>query len=172
MVAEFFRGRLPGAFAHCLYRRRYFEERSPRFLDEALTTCDVDVALHVMCKSKVYYLHEGLVWTRQHDETISTQELWRERVYYAEWLVQLHRYGPKALGKDEAEQLARRFKRYYLRRMLKWRLTDSDSGRVRRHLECLDLANARPTVSDYCDAVLDWPLVRLGLRPRWNSQPS
>lgn len=168
LLARFFRGGVPGTFGHCVYRRRFYDERAPHFLDEALTTSDVDVALYIMCRAKVAYLHEGLVWTREHPETVTTRELWRDRVNYAEWLVQLHRYGSKAMSREEVERLARRFKRYYYRQMLIWRLTDGDDKRLRQHLERLDLARARPTLLDYCDALVDWPLKRLGLRQGWS----
>jgi glycosyltransferase involved in cell wall biosynthesis len=169
MAAAYLRDELPTSFAHSVFRRGVFERRAPDFFDPRINSRDVDVGLDAMCRSKVGYVHEPLVVTREHDASISARDMWETRIHYAEWLVLLSRYGPIALGEEETKRVARRFKRPYFRRMLRWRLLDRQGARVRQHLERLDLARARPTPLDYGDAVLDWVLTRSGLRPRWSN---
>lgn len=171
MVAAYFRDQLPTAFAHCLFRKDMHDARKPHFYDVNLNNNDVDAALWAMCRSKIGYLHEPLVFTREHGETETTREMNQAKLHYAEWLVMLDRYGALALGEKEARLLGRRFKRYYFRRLLRWRYVDGNIDLVRRHLERLDIADARPTLADYVDAMADWPLKALGLRQHWNLYP-
>lgn len=170
-IATYFRGDLPTAFAHCLFRREIYEERGSQFYDVHLNNDDVDIALWAMCRHKIGYVREPQVFTREHEDTATTREMDRARIHYAEWLIFLARYGAFALGESEARALGRRFRRYYFRRLLKWRLLKRDAALVRRHLDRLAVGGIRPSWLDYADAVLDWPLKNAGLRPHWNLYP-
>jgi glycosyltransferase involved in cell wall biosynthesis len=168
IAAAFLRGDLPAAFAHCLYRKRALEARADGFFDVAMNSADTDVALAVMLRGKIGYVHEPSVITRQHDESISARDLAEARLHYADLVVMLARHGRKALGPAEARAVARRLKRYYFRRMLRWGIVERNHERVRRHVERLSIADAAPTILDYADAVVDWPLRKLGVRPHWD----
>jgi glycosyltransferase involved in cell wall biosynthesis len=170
-IAAYFRGDLPTAFAHCLYRREIYDARGPDFYDVRLNNDDVDIALWAMCRSKIGYVREPQVFTREHEETATAREMDRAKIHFAEWLVFLARYGAQALGEAEAKALGRRFRRYYFRRLLKWRFVARDLALVRRHLERLAVAGIQPSLLDYADAVADWPLKNIGLRPHWTIYP-
>jgi len=171
MVAAYFRDQLPTAFAHCLFRKDLYDARKPEFYDSKLNSNDVDAALWSMCRSKIGYRREPLVFTREHSETTTTREMNQAKMHFAEWLIMLDRYGAASLGAKEARLLGRRFKRYYFRRLLRWQYIDGKTDLVRRHLERLDMAQARPTLADYVDAVIDWPLKAVGLRQHWHLYP-
>lgn len=168
IAAEYLRGNLPASFAHCLYRRSALSSRGPEFFDKRINSLDIDVALATMRDAKVGYVHEPVVVTREHQESISARDFGDARLHHAEWLVLFKRYGHLVLEEKEARQVERRFKRYYLRRMLRWQFVDRNVDRVRRHLQRLEIAKAQPTLFDYLDAVLDWPVRKLGLRPHWD----
>ena len=74
--------------------------------------------------------------------------------WLAEWLIFLRRYGKAALGVEEVERLERRFKRFYCRRLLRWRFVDNAQGRVQRHLDRLRIESLTPTLLEYADAQL------------------
>lgn len=169
-VAAYFRDELPTSFAHCVFRREFFDRRAPAYFED-FNTNDVDFALAVMCEAKIGYVQEPQVSTRVHEATITSREMGDARMHYAEWLIMLERYGPRSLGAEETKALARRFKRHYLRRMLRWRFVDRNLDLVRRHLKLLDVDHIRPGFTEYVDAVIDWPLKAVGLRPRWNLYP-
>jgi hypothetical protein len=171
IVAAYFRGEVPTTWARCVFRKRFYDDRKPHFLDSRLNNDDVDVALAVMCETNVGYVREPQVVTREHNETITNREMDIDKIHFAEWLIFLRRYGKAALGVEEVERLERRFKRFYCRRLLRWRFVDNAQGRVQRHLDRLRIESLTPTLLEYADAVVDWPLMRLGVRPAWNLYP-
>lgn len=168
IAAAYLCGNLPASFAHCLYRSSALSSRSPDFFDKRINSLDVDAALATMCSAKIGYVREPAVVTREHQNSISARDFGEARLHHAEWLVLFKRYGHLVLDEKEAKQVERRFKRHYLRRMLRWQFIEGNANRVRRHLQRLEIAQAKPTMLDYCDAVIDWPVRKLGLRPHWD----
>jgi hypothetical protein len=117
-----------------------------------------------MMGGKVGYVREPSVITREHPNSLSARAMSEDRIHYAEWLVLLARHGAAAMGAAEAARVTREVKRNYFRRMLRWRFVDRAIERVRKHEARLRLAGSVPTILDYADALIDWPMRKLGLR--------
>jgi len=171
IIAATFRGEAPTAASHCLYRRERYDERAPAFFDGALPYGDdVDVLFAVMAEHKVGYVRAPIAFTRKHPGAISANVHHKKRLHLAEWLIFLHRYGQIGLGEDAGEFFIT-FRRYYVRKLLRWALMDLKSPVVEEHAAMLAGGGVAPTLLDYVDALADWPLMKLGLRPRWNRFP-
>ncbi|MBY0564343.1 MAG: glycosyltransferase family 2 protein [Hyphomonadaceae bacterium] len=172
IIAATFLDKAPTAASHCLYRRECYDARAPNFFDKTLPYGDdVDVLFSVMTNHKVGYVREPIAFTRRHPGAISASVHHRKRLHLAEWLIFLHRYGKAGLG-ESAEALTRTFRRYYLRKLLRWALMDLKAPIVREHADMLAGAGVAPRLVDFIDAVLDWPLVKFGVRPRWTFFPT
>ncbi len=171
LVAATFLGTALTGATHCMFRRRFYDQRAPDFYDATVTTGDdVDVMLAVMSQSKAGYVREPVAFTRIHAESISAQAHRRKRLDMAEWRVFLHRYGRAGLG-ERAAEIERTFRRYYVRKLLRWGLVDRNMALFREHVRMLEGANAKLTWLDFADAIADWPLKNLGLRPLWSMFP-
>lgn len=131
---------------------------------------DLDALLRVFQHRKFGYLHEPLCLVREHEanqSAVATQPL---RHRYRDWLVLMRRYGPFALGEDY-EALERRYRRYYFRRMLRWRLQRDYRRVFDFHMQQLNSLGSRPTLFDFGDAALDYVFEKLGFRAPWYGYP-
>lgn len=170
MAAALLRSEVGVTAPHALYRADLLARRRP-FFDPSLICGDLDALLWAMRQGKVGYVHAPLAFTRDHAGSNSATVMRRDFLHYAEWLVCLARHGPGALSEAELQRLRRAFLRHYLRRMLRWGLTERRGALVREHLRRLERFALKPRAFDYLDAAIDWPLKELGLRPHWRGYP-
>jgi hypothetical protein len=111
-----------------------------------------------------------LAMTRLHADSVTTRVLDGEKRQYYEWLVLLQRYASAGLGDRGANAYLVSYRRRYLRQLVKWRF----GGRrdlFTLHLGSLASLRMAPTFGHFADALLDWPLVRVGAREGWSGYP-
>jgi hypothetical protein len=118
---------------------------------------------------KLGYLHEPLIRVTEHADNQTVSDMIPMKVHFNDWLITMRRHGPVAFGDDYAA-LERRYWRFYLRRMLRWRL--KSHAVWDKHMELLDKIGSRPGALDFVDAALDFALEKLGLREGWYAYPN
>jgi glycosyltransferase involved in cell wall biosynthesis len=171
ITGAYFKDELDLIAPQVLFRKRRYDRAPGRFFDDANFYADMDCVMQTMAEERVGYVHEVLAFTRVHEDSLSTKVSVNERVHCAEWLIWLATYGAAAMAPAEVADLRQRFQRYYFRRLLRWRFLDHNEALVRKHLDKLARISAAPNAADYADAVFDWVLKQMGLRPGWARYP-
>jgi glycosyltransferase involved in cell wall biosynthesis len=151
-----------------LFRRSALDHRSP-FFDEGLIANDTDTCLHLLHTGDWGFVHEVLAMTRDHPGAYS-HAVTRMRLHQCDYLALLMRHAEYAFGPVEGQRWIRKYRRYYLRQVLRWRMGDTRAV-YDRHVRAIKHFGMRPIAWQFLDAVADWPLVRVGLRPVWTGYP-
>jgi glycosyltransferase involved in cell wall biosynthesis len=132
---------------------------------------DMDAMLALLSVSDFGFVHESLGFTRVHANSNTSQNFGSAtRSYTSDNMHFLTTYGPKAFGPDYPKQL-KRFRRYYVRRILGWARKDKNFAGQARHLETLQKAGTPFSATLLLDAMVDLVLIRLGMRQRWTGYP-
>lgn len=152
-----------------LIRRSELDHRRP-FFEEGMTADDTDACLDIFRRGDWGFVHEMLATTRDHPGTDSNTLVKRMRLDTCEYLVLLERHAPFAFGPSEGRRWIRRYRHYYLRQLLRWRLS-GETKIYERHLQTLRRLRASSLMLDLAEAVIDWPLARLGLSETWRGYP-
>jgi glycosyltransferase involved in cell wall biosynthesis len=152
------------------FRRDMLDRRTP-FFEPDMTTNDTDALLDILRHGDWGFVHETLATTREHDDTDTNRLVRPVRLDLCEHLALLERHAAFGLGEEAGARLTRTFRRYYLRRLLRWRIA-GEAQRVERHMRRLRALNVSVGFWHYLDAAADWPLGRLGLRPKWAGYPA
>lgn len=143
-----------------LIRRDILDEIDP-FYSSGTMMMDIDACLKVAVRRKVGFVHARLGFTRIHGGRITDQLAQPGRMYEANWLALIDRYGPEVMGATELEVCRAAFLRYYFRRLLLWRFRDGNQSVYDRHLAFLEARGCRPTVLDYVRALAEWAWLAL-----------
>jgi glycosyltransferase involved in cell wall biosynthesis len=151
-----------------LMRRSALDHRTP-FFDEGLIANDTDTCFHLLRSGDWGFVHQVLATTRNHPGTYS-QAVARLRMHQCDYLALLMRHAEFAFGPVEGRRWIRRYRRYYLRQVLRWRIGDTRAI-YDRHVSAIKHFGVRSIAWQFLDAVADWPLVRVGLRPVWTGYP-
>lgn len=151
------------------YRRRLLDLRKP-FFETQMTTNDTDACLDILRRGDWGYVHEVLATTRDHAGTDTNTLVKPTRLDLCEHLAIMERHAQFGLGEQAGRDLTRLYRRFYLRKLLAWRL--KGDPRVKRHLASLKHLRVNNLPLKMLDAILDWPLARLKLRPYWTGYPS
>lgn len=151
------------------YQRRLVDLRKP-FFETQMTTNDTDACLDILRHGDWGYVHEILATTRDHAGTDTNTLVKPTRLDLCEHLVLMERHAEFGLGEKAGRQMARLYRRFYLRKLLGWRL--KGDARAKRHMASLKHLGVRNLLAKFLDAVMDWPLARLKLRPYWSGYPS
>lgn len=168
-ISLYFRNQALLPSLHAVHLRTSISPDRP-FFDEALIAYDLDATFRVLCESDMGMVRVDLAMTRLHQDTITSQVLDRERRHYYEWLYFLQRYAPVGLGQEEADAILRKYRRQYLRLLVKWYLK-GDRERPVQHLEGMAKLGIRPRTLEFADALLDWLLVKFNVRTPWVGYP-
>ncbi|MBI1360389.1 MAG: glycosyltransferase [Alphaproteobacteria bacterium] len=153
-----------------IFRRDVLDMRKP-FFEVNMTTNDTDACLDILRHGDWGFVHEKLAVTRDHGGTDTNTLVKPLQLDLGEHLVLMKRYAEFGLGSKEGRRFFACFRRYYLRRLLKWRAA-GQTERVARHLAMLNELGAAPSVLQFLDAVADWPWTKLALRPAWSGYPA
>jgi glycosyltransferase involved in cell wall biosynthesis len=154
-----------------LWRREALKSASPFFDLHVGQNSDLDAGLRVLAPGKLGFLHEPLIMIREHEGNTTNSAMRPLRIHFNDWLIMLRRHGPRAFG-DRFPEMEGRYRRYYFRQILKWRYKFGDRKVFDHHMELLGAIGTRPSFFGFADSMLDWPLIRLGLRKGWYSYPS
>jgi hypothetical protein len=137
---------------------------------------DGELCLDILSRGfKLAFIADPLCVTRVHAESVSATAMSQEHREWFSGYEELLRYGPGVFTRLELSALVRRYRRVYLRRLLKLQLrSPAHAAMARRHWQALQRLGKAPSPLEYMEAVLDWPLTRLGLRepyPRAGAPP-
>ena len=151
---------------HCLYRKPEGPISSDFYEAEyygmRLLSIDMDVAMRALAASAYGYVHEPLVVTRLHEDTVTSREVVPNHIKMWSELQLIDRWGPAAFeGHAGYMRCRRRHLRFYYRYLLLWR-TLKRTALLNQHLDRLRAADALPTPIDYLAALAEWPLLKVG----------
>ncbi|MEZ5955160.1 MAG: glycosyltransferase family 2 protein [Hyphomonas sp.] len=158
---------------HVLVRKSVADSRQPFLQQFSLKSGarDFDAMMCLLQSSKFGFVHEGLAFTRVHEEAITAQNfMGKTRSWTADALCFLTKFGPDVFNEDYQEHLLR-FRRYYVRRILRWRKQDGGEQNLARHFEELENAGWHFGWQLVADAIADWFLQRIKLRRNWTGYP-
>jgi len=149
---------------HCLFRMP--KEGLPqsfydlRYHDEPLLALDMDAAIRALSKGPYAYIHEPLVTTRLHSDSITSTLFAPERMKMWSELQLIDKWRSVVFDSHADYMKCRqRHLRFYYRYLLLW-LIRSQRELYQKHLDLLTKASAQPTPRDYVAATLQWPIAR------------
>jgi glycosyltransferase involved in cell wall biosynthesis len=149
---------------HCLYRKPVGGLSDPfygsRCHGSHIISIDTEAAMRAMTAGPGAFIHEGLVTTRLHRQSVTSTVVTPNGLNLWSQLQLIDRWGPLAFD-NEAEFLAcrRQHLRYYWRNYLMWQARRQEAL-VEKHRDLLRRANALPTAADYVAAIAGWPVLR------------
>lgn len=156
---------------HTLVRKSVADRRQPLFQPPLQSAFDLNTALSLLTHSKFGFVHKSLGFIRVDDSTVTNQQFGpKTRAWTREALYLMNEYGPKAFGSDYEKRLLQ-YRRYYVRRILKWRREDGGDQNLGRHFEALKNAGWPFNWVLVADALMDWGMQRLGVRRNWSGYP-
>jgi glycosyltransferase involved in cell wall biosynthesis len=136
--------------------RRHQKDFEKDFFDYSMHGYDSDACLRAVARGKFGYVHEPLVMIRLHPEQM-TEKLAEVSFTVFEPLLLIERYAKQVMNPAEATRCRQRHLRVIYRFLLYWRATGRGQLAT-RELRRLADHGAAPRLSDYRDAVLEWPL--------------
>lgn len=155
---------------HLLYRMEVINQHTP-FFDEQVMSADTEAALRTLSTWKLGMCHEHLAHTREHDATVTSTSVAPKRIELFSWFLYLHRYAASAYGEEEGAAMTKRYKRHYLRRLIRMRRSGGDKSVWQLHMDWLDKLGEKPTWLSFVDTAWDRLLIKLKLREDWLSYP-
>lgn len=170
VVRRFFLSRIGFFAVHMLMRRDVLDWRKPIY-DDQFVGADFEAVLAILQRGKFGMVHDTLGWVRIHEASETAKTIVKKNTHFIDWLNTLYLHGPNVLTPDEFKQVAKRYERHYLRRVLRWRREQGDEG-ARPHFAALEQARGPITTRDYVGAFFDWLLIKVGARPYWTGWPN
>jgi glycosyltransferase involved in cell wall biosynthesis len=170
LARGFFENRMGFFATHTLLRADLLQARTPLF-DPGMVGADFEAVLALLPRGKVGLINRPLGWTRVHEASVTSTVMSKRNTHFRDWLTALHRHGPGVFTAAEFTALARRFRRHYVRRLLRWRLRQGREAAA-VHAAALAAHGAAMTAPVIADALLDWALVQLGARQAWRGWPN
>lgn len=167
-LRRFFLGKGMIIVIQALIRRDALELRKPLF-DRSLLHADTDMCLDLLRHGDWGFVHETLATTRDQPDSVTQTVTRPVRLDTVDYLTLLERYAQIGLGEETGRALTRKYRRYYLRQLLRWRFRSRDI--YDRHIAALEAVGPRPLRWQFADAIADWFLVRIGLREVWQGYP-
>ncbi|MEZ5937911.1 MAG: glycosyltransferase family 2 protein [Hyphomonadaceae bacterium] len=155
--------------AHQTIMRRRILAMREVFFEPGMTTNDTDAVLDVLRHGAWGFVQANLGLTREHDDTDTSKTVRPMRMDLCEHLVLLDRHARFGLGEAEGERMLRTYRRYYVRKLMRWAVR-GERDIFNRHLSALKRMGFKLTPAHFADAAIDWPLIRLNLRPAWTGR--
>ncbi|MEL7128152.1 MAG: glycosyltransferase family 2 protein [Pseudomonadota bacterium] len=156
---------------HLLVRTAVLEAGTP-FYDLVENAADTDAALRVLTHLKMGFVHEHLAFTRVHDATVTQLEASPLRKYLFDWYLFLARYGEAAFGAEGGRQMKQRYRRHYLRRLVRSRREDARGDDIWAfHKASMERIGEPFGPADYLHAALDRGMIKAGMRDDWFAYP-
>lgn len=154
-----------------MWRKSVMDRLAPLFAEDVEGGWDLDTVFRLLALSDFGFLHENLGFTRVHEGTMTARlASGTSRAWTRDGLVFLLRHGEYAFGMEHEAQL-RRFRRYYVRRIIQWWRHDRGATHLRPHLDALSGAGFDFDAMLVGDALFDLLLGRLRLRSLWRGYP-
>jgi glycosyltransferase involved in cell wall biosynthesis len=162
-VRRYFMGEGEIIGPHLMWRADVMRKRQP-FYDLTFHGIDTEAAFFMLQHGDWGVTTEILAWTRIHEATESHNVMHVRGTHFLDWLRYIERYGRWAMNSDQFAAHRRAFRRYYLRRLLRWRLTAGGQAKFEHSVRTLRELGMNPTPLDFLDANADYVLKRLGVR--------
>ena len=145
---------------HCLFRIPASGNPDPFYAREyngaPLMSGDMDAAMGALSRKNFGFVHEPLVFTRLHSNSVTEQRVAPTRMKLLADLQLIDRWGPRAFDSEKEFQACRkRHLRFYYRHLLLWQITQQPAL-AKRHREWLRRASALPSTADYVMAIIEW----------------
>jgi glycosyltransferase involved in cell wall biosynthesis len=145
---------------HCLFRIPGSGLPDPFYLKDyngaPVLSGDMDAAMSALSRTNFGFVHEPLVFTRLHSNSVTEQTVAPARMKLVADLQLIDRWGRKAFDSEKEYQMCRkRHLRFYYRHLLLWQIT-RQSALEKQHREWLRRASALPSTADYVMAVAEW----------------
>ncbi|MBR0679064.1 glycosyltransferase [Roseomonas eburnea] len=128
------------------------------FYDPTIISFDTDANIRACALGKYGFVHEELLYWRQHEGSTTQTVSGRDLSYHAEWLLLLDRHFSHALGHREYLHCRDAFRRHFLRRLLMLRIRPGGKEICDRHLRALRLRGDEAGLPDFAAALADWVL--------------
>jgi glycosyltransferase involved in cell wall biosynthesis len=138
-----------------LFRVRALD-RQREFYDGTLSFFDADATLRMLLFGNYGFVHEELLFWRQHPDNTWSAVGSKHLDYVADWLVLLDRYGPYVLGHREYMSCRNSYRNYLIRRLLvsRWK-----RGNLDEYSSCMNELDAHDDhvgALDFIRAIADW----------------
>jgi hypothetical protein len=131
-------------------------DRPHKFYDETLSFFDADATLRMLLFGNYGFVHEELLFWRQHPGSTWSAVGSKHLDYIADWLILLDRYGPYVLGHREYLDCRRSYRNYLIRRLLVSRWKHRNIEEYSSCMNELDAHDDHVGVLDFVDALIDW----------------
>jgi len=111
-----------------------------------------DLAGHFEILDKTYFglVDEVLLFSRMHEDSITSKVAVRKQTILKDWLWMLQQYGPRYFSPHELTHVERAFLRRYYRLLIRAFLTGQDRAYFEFHMEGLRAADRSPNFGDLC----------------------
>lgn len=139
-------------------RRAQLDRHNPLFDAGWGLQIDNEMALRCAVDGKIGLLPEPLAFMRDHVQS-ETNRARNTQAFFVSTLKYFLRWGPTYLSPEEYARSFNRFRALYVRRMLKWRLTNPRAYEY--HSRELKALGQMPSVGEYAGALLEWPISKL-----------
>ncbi len=136
-----------------LIRRDLIDDNMPFYPDRYLHA-DIAAFLNVLERVDFGFVHEVLMLSRVHGESVTATVANRKGSQYRDTLLMLQEYGPRYLDPEEMARLEARFLRRYYRFLVRNAVLLRESSFFSYHGEGLRAADRFPDVADLARAVL------------------
>jgi glycosyltransferase involved in cell wall biosynthesis len=161
-----------GLFAiHCLIRKSALRSDRPIFDETLKTGMDYEGVLALLHGGRLGFIHDALGWVRIHENTVTSQVMYRENIHFRDWLTVLHRYGPRVMSPRQFRDIAGKYERHYVRRIMRWRFQRGRSAQAMAHLHHLKTVRGSLSPAFLFLAYAEAILLRLGLAQGWRAWP-
>lgn len=155
-----------------VWRTEAVKSAAPFFDLNVGQSADIDAGLRALVPGKLGFVNDRLMMIREHEANTSNGEMRPLNIHFNDWLITMRRHGPRGFGGKAYREIERRYRRYYFRQIVKWRLRKGGRQVFDLHMTLLEKIHSRPNLLDFADAALDLLLIRLRLRKGWYAYPA
>lgn len=137
----------------CVIRRDLIDSGKP-FYPEKYVHADIAAFFEVMDKVDFGFVHKILMFSREHEDTITTTICNRNGTPFREGLLILHEYGPRYFSPDELTDIEAKFLRRYYRYLVRSAFFMRDRDFFSFHADGLRQAGRLPNVWALAQALM------------------
>lgn len=129
-----------------MVRSDLVRSRAPTFYPTKYLHADLAGHFELLDKSDFGLVDEVLLFSRMHEDSVTSQVALKKQTILKDWLWMLQEYGPRYFTAAELAQIERRFLRRYYRLLVRAFLTGKNRSFFDYHLEGLRAAGRTPGV--------------------------
>jgi len=172
-IERFFLGRGTIMPVQMMFRKSYAEQLQPFYPPDLAGGFDMDAMLRLLTRAKFAFVPKCLGFTRVHAHSATSTSFGptsRTRSWTSDAQHFMNTYGPFAFG-PRYEMESKRFRRHYVRRLLRWWIRDGKQRDLTLHFDAMKRAGHPISPFIILDAVIDWFVCRISGRKMWDGYP-